>query len=121
MKPVTGFILFLSLVWLTGAGAAGLPSAPPFAADQDLAVARTASGKVRGYIHKGTYIYKGIPYARAERFMPPEKPEAWERIRSTMAWGPVCPPPCWTDPPGLTKRNLCSSTTGGMKMKTARC
>ena len=31
---------------------------------------QTVSGKVAGYIDGGIYTYKGIPYAKAERFMP---------------------------------------------------
>jgi para-nitrobenzyl esterase len=54
------------------------------------AIVSTEYGKVRGYIHKGIYTYKGIPYAKAERFMPPEKPVPWKGIRNTMAYGPVC-------------------------------
>lgn len=32
---------------------------------------RPNPGKVAGYVENGIYIYKGIPYAKAERFMPP--------------------------------------------------
>jgi para-nitrobenzyl esterase len=71
----------------------------PIVAGSDIAIAQTESGKVRGYIHEGTFVYKGIPYARAERFMPPEKPDAWEGIRSSMAWGPTCP---MMSPPNVT-------------------
>ena len=60
------------------------------ASDND-AVVKTESGKVAGYIEDGTYIYKGIPYAKAERFMPPQKPDKWEGIRSSRAYGPTCP------------------------------
>lgn len=35
------------------------------------AIAETESGKVAGYVENGIYIYKGIPYAKAERFMRP--------------------------------------------------
>ncbi len=56
-----------------------------------IAVTDTESGKVRGYIHDGTYIYKGIPYAKAERFMAPTKPDPWEGIRSSTMYGPVAP------------------------------
>jgi len=52
---------------------------------------QTESGKVRGYIHKGTYIFKGIPYAQAERFMPPQKPTPWEGYKSTLTYGPWSP------------------------------
>ncbi len=51
----------------------------------------TEAGKVAGYIEDGIYIYKGIPYAEAERFMPPHKIKAWDGIKSTRAYGPVCP------------------------------
>lgn len=58
---------------------------------EEVAVANTESGKVRGYVHNNIFIYKGIPYAQADRFMPPSKPKAWEGVRSSMTYGPVCP------------------------------
>ncbi|MEM7382052.1 MAG: carboxylesterase family protein [Bacteroidota bacterium] len=58
---------------------------------ETVAVTDTEAGKVRGYIEDNTYIYKGIPYAQAERFMPPKKTESWEGIRSSMTYGPVAP------------------------------
>lgn len=51
----------------------------------------TTSGEVAGYIENGVFIYKGIPYARAERFMPPQQPVPWDGIRSCRAYGPTCP------------------------------
>lgn len=63
----------------------------PIITGENTAIAETKYGKVRGYIHNNIYTYKGIPYARAERFMPPEKPKKWVGIRSSMAYGPVCP------------------------------
>jgi para-nitrobenzyl esterase len=63
-------------------------------AGDDIAVANTESGKVRGYIHNGIFTYKGIPYAKSERFTAPEKPTPWKDVRSSMTYGPVCP----TDP-----------------------
>lgn len=60
-------------------------------AGKDIAIVETSSGKVQGYIHKGTYTYKGIPYAKADRFMAPEKPTPWINTRSSMTYGPVCP------------------------------
>jgi para-nitrobenzyl esterase len=63
----------------------------PIQTGSDVAVVQTNSGKVRGYIHKGTYTYKGIPYAKAKRFEAPQKPDSWEGIRSSMTYGPVAP------------------------------
>ncbi|MEM6765833.1 MAG: carboxylesterase/lipase family protein [Bacteroidota bacterium] len=58
---------------------------------QEIAVTETESGKVRGLIRNGIYTYKGIPYAKAERFEAPQKAESWEGVRSSMTWGPVAP------------------------------
>jgi para-nitrobenzyl esterase len=60
-------------------------------ADSLTAIVQTTSGKVAGYILNNTYTFKGIPYAQSERFMPPQKPASWEGVRSSRAYGPVCP------------------------------
>jgi len=60
-------------------------------AGKESAIVETESGKVKGYIHKGIYTYKGIPYANAERFMAPVKPLPWAQPRSCLVYGPVCP------------------------------
>ena len=60
-------------------------------ADSSTAIVQTSSGKVAGYIDNGIFNFKGIPYARAERFMAPQKPEPWKGIRSSRSYGPVCP------------------------------
>lgn len=52
---------------------------------------QTKSGPVAGYVDDGVYIYKGIPYARAGRFMPATDPEPWTEVRSSRAYGPTCP------------------------------
>ena len=54
-------------------------------------VVQTESGKIAGYIDDGIFTYKGIPYAKAERFMPPVPADSWEGIRSSRAYGPTCP------------------------------
>lgn len=54
-------------------------------------VVEIASGKIAGLIDNGVYIYKGIPYAKAERFMPPQPADRWEGTRSCRAYGPTCP------------------------------
>jgi len=55
------------------------------------AISQTESGKVAGYVEDGIFIFKGIPYAEAERFMPPVKPTPWQGVRSSRAYGPTCP------------------------------
>lgn len=60
-------------------------------AGNKIAITETESGKVKGYIHKGIYTYKGIPYAKADRFMAPSRPTPWTNTRSSMTYGPVCP------------------------------
>lgn len=37
-------------------------------------VTDTTHGMVRGFIDDGTYTFRGIPYAKAERFEMPEAP-----------------------------------------------
>lgn len=55
------------------------------------AVATVSQGQIAGYSENGVYIYKGIPYAKAARFMAPEAPEAWQGVRSCRNYGPTCP------------------------------
>lgn len=60
----------------------------PILAGENLAVANTSYGKVRGYIDAGIYAFKGIPYAKAERFMPPQVPDKWDGTRQCTIYGP---------------------------------
>jgi len=60
----------------------------PIEAGENVAVVSTTTGDVRGYIDDGVFAYKGIPYAQAERFMPPAPPEPWDGVLQTTIWGP---------------------------------
>lgn len=64
---------------------------PVVQAGKDIALVQTQSGPLKGYIRNGIYTYKGVPYATAERFMPPQKVSPWTNVRSAMTYGPVCP------------------------------
>lgn len=64
------------------AGSAGATAAP---------VATTRHGAVRGTENQGIKIFKGIPYARAHRFMAPVSPTPWAGIMDTLAYGPMSP------------------------------
>lgn len=89
MKNYFRIFLALSTLFLTSNLTAQTDDA--LIAGKDYAIVETGTGKVRGYVHKSVFVYKGIPYARAERFMAPEKPKTWTDIRSSMTYGPVCP------------------------------
>lgn len=52
-------------------------------------VVKTTSGEVSGIYKDTVYAFKGIPYARAERFMPPQDPDVWDGIRECKEFGPV--------------------------------
>lgn len=52
---------------------------------------KTPKGIIRGYFSQDLYIFKGIPYATAERFCKPREPEAWEGVLDATSYGYVCP------------------------------
>lgn len=61
----------------------------------NIAVADTQYGKVRGYMLRGIYYFLGIPYGAdtsgANRFMPPRKPEPWTETLPAIWWGNSAP------------------------------
>lgn len=61
-----------------------------FACDEST-VAETANGKVQGYYYHETYTFKGIPYAKAQRFQRSVPADAWDGIRDATSFGYVCP------------------------------
>lgn len=84
-------VFFSSLIIFSACEQKQVTNSTPLLAGENIAVADTESGKVRGYIHNGIFIYKGIPYAQAERFMAPQKVKPWQGVRSSMTYGPVAP------------------------------
>jgi len=61
----------------------------------NIAVADTQYGKVRGYQLRGIYYFLGIPYGAdtsgPNRFMPPQKPKPWTNVFPALWWGPSAP------------------------------
>jgi para-nitrobenzyl esterase len=86
-------------------GTSGVPSAfgdidhdddgPVLLVGDDIAVADTEHGKVRGYNLRGINYFLGIPYGAdtsgANRFMPPKKPAPWTDVYEALWWGPSAP------------------------------
>lgn len=61
----------------------------------DIAVADTQYGKVKGYVLRGINYFLGIPYGAdtsgVNRFMPPQKPAPWADIFPAVWWGNSSP------------------------------
>jgi len=62
---------------------------------ENIAVAQTEYGTVKGFMVRGINVFLGIPYGAPtsgkNRFMPPQPPQPWEGIKATVAYGPSCP------------------------------
>src|ERR1041385_5809857 len=60
----------------------------------NIAVANTSNGKVRGFILRGVNTFLGIPYGAdtsTYRFMPPQKPKPWTDVLPAVWWGNSAP------------------------------
>lgn len=61
----------------------------------DIAIANTKYGKVQGFMLRGIYQFRGIPYGAdtsgKNRFMPPQPPELWDDVRPAVWWGNTAP------------------------------
>lgn len=57
----------------------------------DKAVVRTTAGRLRGAIVEGTYIFRGVKYADAERFQLPTPVAPWDGVREALVYGYTCP------------------------------
>lgn len=62
-----------------------------FRCDSKTALVQTTKGKVKGYELDGVSIFKGITYAKAERFHAPEPVEPWEGVFDATSFGYICP------------------------------
>ncbi|MCW2392044.1 para-nitrobenzyl esterase [Sphingobium sp. B1D7B] len=67
----------------------------PIFAGAGMADVETANGRVRGFMRGGITMFRGIPYADttggANRFLPPKPAKPWTGVRSSLAYGPICP------------------------------
>ena len=84
-----------------------------FYCDKDRPVVATNHGKIRGYFYQGVYHFKGISYAKAERFCPPEDVEDWKGVKDALNYGNVCLQ-------SVEMETLWRLTGYGFRMKIAR-
>ena len=84
MSRLTNFVFF----FLITAGFCFTGCKPQTDNNQEPVVG-TTSGDVSGSFNDSVYAFKGIPYARAERFMPPQDPDAWDGVLECKDFGPV--------------------------------
>lgn len=83
MKSTLNFLLACTIT--IGIGLAGCT---PKSGNQE-AVVKTTAGTISGTIDDSVFTFKGIPYASAERFMPPQDPEAWEGVLECNDFSPA--------------------------------
>jgi para-nitrobenzyl esterase len=61
----------------------------------NIALADTQYGKVKGYILRGIHYFLGIPYGAdtsgPNRFIPPQKPKPWQDVFPAVWWGNSAP------------------------------
>lgn len=57
----------------------------------NLPIVQTKQGQLRGYQYEGTYIFKGVKYAKAARFQKPTEPDSWEGVQEAVSYGYVSP------------------------------
>ena len=72
----TRTLVFLAIAGIAVASCCNCTS--ELVTSDEATVVQTVSGKVAGYIDEGIFTYKGIPYAKAERFMSPVPADPWE-------------------------------------------
>ena len=107
LKPYLAFLLAATLAVSCGQPSRRrVESLGVLETSAKLTTVQTTSGPVAGYVDDGVFIYKGIPYAKAERFAPAVDPDPWTDVRPSRAFGPTAPAPArsgwWSDDQAFT-------------------
>lgn len=93
---LTGLCL-LSAVSARGETDHPTPSGQQLFIGEGIAEAQTQYGPVRGFLLRGVYSFRGIPYGDdtggENRFMPPRPPRPWQQMRPAVAYGASSPQP----------------------------
>ena len=80
-------------------GSAAVDSAVPVlwsttASGNEAPIVRTQYGKVRGAVHRGVFVFKGIRYGAPtggpNRFIPPQPPQPWSGVQDCLNYGDSC-------------------------------
>lgn len=101
MTTIRRTTLLAAGLFLLAAAPAQGKNRPPAASKQQLfigegvAEAQTEYGRVRGFLLRGIYSFRGIPYGDdtggENRFMPPRPPRPWHDVRPAVAFGASSP------------------------------
>ena len=90
-----GWGVLLVVFWLCGSASAGAESQKAKKSKGAGVVVSTESGQVRGFDDEGTTGFLGIPYAKVERFMPPQPVDRWDTVMVCDHWGPQAMQNTW--------------------------
>ncbi len=92
LENIVAFALFAVTLFAVGdaSRAAAAIDATAAVAGSSIALVRTTGGNIQGMIDDGVLTFRGIPYAKADRFMPPA-PTKWTSTFSADQFGPICP------------------------------
>ena len=105
-KKIITILLSTAMIFSMGISTVSAAAADDTASTESIVLSRTegvtdtAYGKVRGFVDDGTYTFRGIPYAKADRFEMPEAPDSWDGIRNCLVYGSTAPITKMTDPDG---------------------
>ncbi len=66
-------------------------------ASSKIAIAETQQGKVQGFVKDDILTFRGITYATAGRFLPPQPSASWTDVRPALSYGKTCPQPANAD------------------------
>lgn len=78
---VLALVMILSLALATGAQAEGITPV----------ILEVEGGRIMGFKYGDVNVFKGIPYAEAERWKMPTAVTPWEDIRACLNYSEVCP------------------------------
>ena len=94
VPKTTASLLALATALLTG-------NLAPVSAQAAEPLVRTSRGPVQGLVDDGVLTFRGIPYAKAPRFMPPMEAAAWSAPLAATQYGPICPQTTQNPFPGV--------------------